>query len=71
MAVKHMVNRHHHGHAHQPEHTKADGVTAYRHRDTMFNGDIEMSIGLRAFLILEGIIIAFLLLYLAAGAYVQ
>lgn len=30
-----------------------------------------MSIGLRAFLILEGIIIAALLLYLAAGAYVQ
>jgi hypothetical protein len=37
--------------------------------DTLFShGDIEMSIGLRAFLILEGIIITFLLLYLAAGA---
>jgi NADH:ubiquinone oxidoreductase subunit F (NADH-binding) len=30
-----------------------------------------MTTGLRAFLILEGIIIAALLLYLAAGAYVQ
>jgi hypothetical protein len=66
-----MVSRHQHGGTQQPEHAKAVDVTAYRHRDTMFNGDIEMSIGLRAFLILEGIIIAFLLLYLAAGAYVQ
>jgi hypothetical protein len=60
-----MVSRHQHGHAHQPEHAKAVVVTTYRQRDT------SMTTGLRAFLILEGIIIAALLLYLAAGAYVQ